>query len=92
MTYNLDGMVRLFQVLDFFLGEGDVERAFDSVRILASSATKDRRMQDLPRMSSRLDRLVVPTMGADTLGFERIHASEICAMLAFFFFASSSIL
>ena len=43
-------------------------------------------------MSSRLDSFVVPMMGALTPGFERIHASEICAMLTPFFFASSSIL
>ena len=43
-------------------------------------------------MSSRLDMLVVPMMGALTPGLAMIHASEICAMLTPFFFASSSIL
>lgn len=43
-------------------------------------------------MSSRLDRFVVPMMGALTPGLAIIHASEICAMLAPFFFASSSTL
>ena len=45
-----------------------------------------------PRMSSRFARLVVPMIGAVTPGFVSIHASEICAMLTLFFFASSSIL
>ena len=35
---------------------------------------------------------VVPTMGADTCGFESTHAIAICAMLTPFFFASSSTL
>ena len=43
-------------------------------------------------MSSRFARLVVPMMGALTPGFVSIQASEICAMLTPFFFASSSIL
>ena len=43
-------------------------------------------------MSSKLDRLVVPMMGAVTPGFDNIHASEIWAMLTPFFFAISSIL
>ena len=43
-------------------------------------------------MSSRFDRFVVPTIGAVTPGFARIHAIEICAMLTPFFFASSSTL
>ena len=43
-------------------------------------------------MSSKLDRLVVPMMGAVTPGFDNIHASEIWAMLTTFFFAISSIL
>ena len=43
-------------------------------------------------MSSKFARLVVPMIGAVTPGFVSIHASEICAMLTLFFFASSSIL
>ena len=43
-------------------------------------------------MSSRLERFVVPMMGAVTPGFDIAHASAIWAMLACFFFASSSTL
>ena len=43
-------------------------------------------------MSSKFLRLVVPMMGAVTPGLARIHAVAICAMLAPFFFASSSTL
>ena len=48
--------------------------------------------ENSPRISSRLDRLVVPMMGAVTPGLAMIHASEICAMLTPFCFASSSTL
>ena len=34
---------------------------------------------------------VVPTTGADTLGLAMTHANAICAIVALFFFASSSL-
>ena len=47
---------------------------------------------DVPRISSRLERLVVPTMGAVTWGFDKTHATAILAMLTPFFLDSSSTL
>ena len=43
-------------------------------------------------MSSKFERLVVPTIGAETPGLERIQAIATCAMLMPFFFAISSTL
>ncbi len=90
---DLARLVRLLEVLDLFLSERNIEATLNGLGVNTAIPTHERwATENSPRMSSRLDRLVVPMMGAVTPGLERIHAKEICAMLTPFFFAISSIL
>lgn len=57
-----------------------------------STTGDEKSYENAPMISSKLDNLVVPTIGAVTPSFARHHATAICAIVSPFFFASSSTL
>ena len=93
MARDSDGLVRLLKGLDLLFRQLDIQTAY--VYIVRNYLTQQFQPHDvvcLPRMSARLSKLVVPTMGAVTPGLVSTHAMAICAMLTPFFLASSSTL
>jgi hypothetical protein len=72
VSVDLDGDIRFLQILDFLICEFNLGCIY---RIYSSESTGAERDQDVPIISCRFSKLVVPTIGAVTLVM--VHATAI---------------
>lgn len=90
MTVYGHRLVRLLEGLDFLISEFQLDTIYVTYSDHLSEILNDDRGSLI--MSSRLARLVEPTIGAETPDFESTQAIATCAMLIPLFFAISSTL